>query len=312
MKYQEWHQPVLDLYYKGYSGRKIAKQLGMAKSTINDFLKAYRDNDILNKSEEKKLKYLYWDLENSLMEGRFFRVRDENIPPHRITKHSHLLSIAWAFNDEEPQSLRMTPEDVKTGNDLALVVKMIEMINESDVIVTYNGKRFDWGVLCTRALAYGLPPIKKVPHIDLFQDTKAFRFPSRSMQAVSMYLGLDGKIATSGGMLWERCADWWNRTECEEALEEMEIYNRQDIVATRDLHYRLQGWGSTVNVGNVVNQLTEDDALRCVHCGSDKISEMNKMAFTASSSFPLYRCDEADCRGISRLTANGKRLTKVV
>ena len=130
MKYQEWHQPVLDLYYKGYSGRKIAKQLGMAKSTINDFLKAYRDNDILNKSEEKKLKYLYWDLENSLMEGRFFRVRDENIPPHRITKHSHLLSIAWAFNDEEPQSLRMTPEDVKTGNDLALVVKMIEMIND--------------------------------------------------------------------------------------------------------------------------------------------------------------------------------------
>lgn len=312
MNYQQWHSNALELYKQGLSGRKIAKQLGMAKSTINDFLKAYRENDILNQVEEKRLKYCYWDLENSLMEGRFFRVRDENIPPHRITKHSHLLSIAWAFNDEEPQSLRMTPEDVKTGNDLALVVKMIEVINEADVIVTYNGKRFDWGVLATRALAYGLPPLKKVAHIDLFQDTKTFRFPSRSMQAVSMYLGLDGKIATSGGMLWERCADWWNYDDCEEALEKMEIYNRQDIVATRDLHYRLQGWGTSVNVGNVINQLTEDDSLRCVHCGSDDISQMNKVTVTASSSFPLYRCNEKDCRGVSRLTANGKRLTKVI
>lgn len=313
MNYQNWHSVALELSSQGLSGRKIAKQIGKAKSSVNDVLKAHREGLLeLSKKEAKKLKYCYWDLENSLMEGRFFRVRDENIPPHRITKHSHLLSIAWAFNDEEPQSLRMTPEDVKTGNDLALVVKMIEVINEADVIVTYNGKRFDWGVLATRALAYGLPPLKKVAHIDLFQDTKTFRFPSRSMQAVSMYLGLDGKIATSGGYLWEKCADWWKREECEEALIKMEIYNRQDIEATRDLHYRLQGWGTSVNIGTIINELTDDNSLRCVHCGSANISKMDKMTITSTSSFSLYRCDEKDCRGVSRITANGKRLTKVI
>lgn len=312
-KKQPWHTKAVELSEMGFSGRQIAKALGRGKSQINDYLKHLREKDLEYVDNNKgKLKYLYWDLENSLMEGRFFRVRDENIPPHRITKHSHLLSIAWAFNDEKPQSLRMTPEDVKTGNDLALVVKMIEMINEADVIITYNGKRFDWGVLCTRALAYGLPPIKKVAHIDLFQDTKTFRFPSRSMQAVSMYLGLDGKIATSGGHLWERCADWWNIEDCEKALIDMEIYNRQDIEATRDLHYRLQGWGTSVNIGTIINELTDDSSLRCVHCGSENVSKMDKLAMTASSSFSLYRCDEKDCRGVSRVTANGKRLVKVV
>lgn len=312
-KEQPWHCKAVELSEMGFSGRQIAKALGRGKSQINDYLKHLREKDLVVAEKNiKGLNILYWDLENSLMEGRFFRVRDENIPPHRITKHSHLLSIAWAFNDEQPQSMRLKPEDVKTSNDLALVVKMIELINKADAIVTYNGKRFDWGVLCTRALFYGLPPIKKVPHIDLFQDTKSFRFPSRSMQAVSMYLGLDGKIATSGGMLWERCANWWDYDDCEEALVSMEIYNRQDIVATRDLHYRLQGWGTSVNVGTVINEKTSDDSLRCIHCGSKNVSKMDKLAITAASSFQLYRCDETDCRGISRVTANGKRLTKAI
>ena len=85
MKHQIWHESVLELYKQNMSGRKIARELGMPKSTVNDFLKSYRDAGKLGKKENKGLKYLYWDLENSLMEGRFFRVRDENIPPHRIT-----------------------------------------------------------------------------------------------------------------------------------------------------------------------------------------------------------------------------------
>ena len=51
---------------------------------------------------------------------------------------------------------------------------------------------------------------------------------------------------------------------------------------------------------------------RCIHCGSDDIFPMDDVTYTAVSSFELYRCGNTDCRGISRITANGKNLTAVV
>lgn len=317
---REWHHEVLTLYKKGLSGRKIARKLGMAKSTVNDFLKDYRE-DALTKVEEddNSVKYLYFDLESSLMEGYFFKIWDENIPISRVKKHSHLLTAAWATNDGEVESIRITPEDVKTSNDFAVVVKMIEMINSCDVLVSYNGKRFDLKLLNTRAIFWGLPPITTKKHIDLFEQAKkSFKFPSNSMQNVSKYLGLDGKIETGQTMLWERCANYDNKEVCSQALEEMETYNRQDIEATRDLHKRLQGWGkNTPNIGTIAKSKDGVEGLRCTHCGSSDVAKIVidgevKKGYTSVSSFDLYRCNENSCRGISRVNASGKALVNYI
>ena len=292
----------------------------MAKSTVNGFLKDYRE-DALTKVEEvdNSVKYLYFDLESSLMEGYFFKIWDENIPISRVKKHSHLLTASWATNDGEVESIRITPEDVKTSNDFAVVVKMIEMINSCDVLVSYNGKRFDIKLLNTRAIYWGLPPITTKKHIDLFEQAKkSFKFPSNSMQNVSKYLGLDGKIETGQTMLWERCANYDNKEVCNQALEEMETYNRQDIVATRDLHKRLQGWGkNTPNIGTIAKSKDGVEGLRCTHCGSSDVSKIVidgevKKGYTAVSSFDLYRCSENSCRGISRVNASGKALVNYI
>ncbi|QGH73810.1 DNA polymerase II [Vibrio phage vB_VhaM_VH-8] len=320
MKYQEWHKSALELHEKGFSGRKIAKKLGMGKTQINDVLKAYREGRLeLSEPESKKIKYLYFDLESSLMEGYFFKIWDENIPITRVKKHSHLLTAAWATNDGEVGSIRISPEDVKTGNDLAVVVKMIEMINSCDVLVSYNGKRFDLKLLNTRAIYWGLPPIAAKKHVDLFEQAKkSFKFPSNSMQNVSKYLGLEGKLATGGTLLWERCANFDDKEVCNEAIIEMETYNRQDIEATRDLHKRLQGWGkNTPNIGTIAKSKDGVEGLRCTHCGSSDVSKIMidgvaKQGYTSVSSFDLYRCGESNCRGVSRVNASGKALVNYI
>lgn len=257
---------------------------------------------------------LIWDLESSLLEGYFFRIWQENIPMRRIKKQAHLLSVSFAFNDEPVQGYRLTPEQVKTGDDFDLVCKMAEAVNNCDLMVTFNGKRFDVKLLNTRALFWGLPPVKSPKHIDLFEQSKrVFKFPSNSMQNVSMYLGENGKLETSGSNLWERCSEWENYDECEKALIEMLTYGNQDIEATRDLYKRFQGWMKGVpNLGTITNEVTENKTLRCVHCGSDDIFPMDKKTYTTVSSFDLYRCSNADCRGISRVTSNGKNLTGVI
>lgn len=320
MNYQDWHSVALELSSQGLSGRKIARQIGKAKSSVNDMLKAHKEGKLeLSEPKIKKLKYLYFDLESSLMEGYFFKIWDENIPVSRIKKHSHLLTAAWATNEGDVGSIRITPEGVKTGNDLAIVVKIIELINASDVLVTFNGKRFDLKLLNTRALFWGLPPITAKKHVDLFEQAKkSFKFPSNSMQNVSKYLGLEGKLATGGTLLWERCANYDNKEVCDNALIEMETYNRQDIEATRDLHVRLLGWGkNTPNIGTIAKSKDGLDGLRCTHCGSNDVSKImvdgvSKKGYTAVSSFDLYRCGESDCRGVSRVNASGKALVNYI
>lgn len=325
MNYQEWHKEALKLHKENISGRKIARKIGKAKSSVNDMIKAYKDGSLqLKEPEKKELIYCYFDLETSLMQGYFFDIWEQNIPMSRVTKQSHLLSASWAFNDEEPVGVRMTPEDVKTGNDLEIVVKLIEALNNCDVAVSFNGRRFDFKKLNTRAIYWGLPPVVIPKNIDLMLDAKRlFKFPSNSMQNISSYLSLDGKISTSSTRLWERCMEFENYDVCNKALEEMLTYNLQDIRATRDLHYKFQGWSKTTpNIATITKQvngldLKTEHTLRCVHCGSDDVSKIvidgvAKQGYTSVSSFDLYRCGLNTCRGVSRVNASGKALVNYI
>lgn len=325
MKYQTWHKGAIELHNKGLSGRKIANKLGMGKTQVNDVIKAYREGALEKELPSKKeLVYCYWDLETSFMQGYFFDIWQINIPMAQVTKQSHLLSASWAFNDGEPVGVRLTPEQVKTGDDLEVVVKLIEAINSCDVIVTFNGKKFDVKKLNTRAIYWGLPPVVIPKHIDLMQDAKRmFKFPSNSMQNISQYLGQDGKISTGGTRLWQRCAEYEDYETCDEALQEMLDYNLQDITATRDLHRQFMGWSkNTPNIATITKQvqgldLKTNHSLLCVHCGSDDVSEIMvdgevKKGYTAVSSFSLYRCGNSSCRGVSRVNASGKALVNYI
>ena len=331
---QQYLDEYFELINSGMSQRKAALVLGIPRTTLQHHLKKLADREVAEmvakvqeqndytdwkpKSKpdvkQNKPRILFWDLESSLLEGYFFRVWQENIPMRRVKKHSHLLSASFAFNDEEVQGFRLTPEQVKTGNDFDLVCKVVEAVNNSDVMVTFNGKRFDVKLLNTRALFWGLPPVKQPKHIDLFEQSKrVFKFPSNSMQNVSLYLGEQGKLETSGSNLWERCSEWWNYEECDKALTEMLVYGNQDIVATRDLYYRFQGWMKGVpNLGTITSDISGISTLRCTHCGSDDVFPLEQKTYSTVSSFLLYRCGNSNCRGISRITKNGSHLVGVV
>ena len=317
MNYKQWHKSALELHEKGYSGRKIAKQLGMGKTQVNDVLKAYREGTLqLQPPEKKKPKILYWDLESSLMGTLTFGLWNQNITGNRITKHSHLLSNSWAFDDEPPQGVRLTPEQVRDGDDLDVVVDTIRAIEQCDVMITFNGRKYDQKLLKTRALVHNLPPIKfPSAHIDIMQEVKSnFRFPSNSMQNVSLYLGEHGKLATTGRNLWERCYKWEDYEDCDKALAEMLEYGLIDIIATRDLFKRMKGWfKSSVNLGLITKDIngenTKDNhTLMCPHCASEDVDKIGSKAYTSVSSFDIYRCGEKDCRGLSRANANNTKL----
>lgn len=308
-----WKEEALHLAKDGLSWRKIAKRLNVPRSTISDYLrgeiKGYvkpKDKAKVNLLKEPKI--LFFDIETSPQVSYHWRNWDENISPIQTIKHSQLLTVSYAFNNEEVVGDKLSVDDVQYEDDLTLLVNIIDAINKADVVVTFNGKRFDLKYLNTRALYYGLPPIKPVKHIDLMEQAKkTFKFPSNSLDNILNYLGMSGKKKHSGFDLWKRCMETSNVEACSEALDEMLKYNIQDVEITRKLYYRLQGWfKQTPNLGVLSNSLNDTSELRCSKCGSDDVSEIDGgMTFTTANTFKLYRC--GSCRGVSRITSGNKQ-----
>lgn len=339
-KLEDWHLEAIQCHYYGMTPEQIAEKIlgykgryqnvrrflktSLAHELYEEFkntkdLQDDPDFEYVSQEDELKdifkgrqLKILFWDIETSPCSSYHYNHWKVDIRQDQAIKQSHLLSISYAFNDEEPTGFRLSPEDVKNEDDLTLIVNMIEAIEEADIIVGYNSKKFDMRVLNTRALYWDLPPIKPVKHIDLYEQVKRkFKFPSNSMGNVNAYLQLEGKLINDRG-LWRRCMEHWNLEECDQALIDMLTYNKQDIVATRDLYHRIKGWMThTVNVGSMQNHLdrspeekVSDSPIRCSKCGSTKVAPMvGKMSYTNVKTYQMFRCD--DCGGVSRISPNG-------
>lgn len=316
---QDWQVKALKLRQQGYKSRAIAQEvLGRktAKSSVNYFFADYDNGkcELVDLPPKKELQVLYFDLETSPEEGYFWNRWGVNIAECQVKRYSHLLSSQWSFNDGDVHSSCLTFDDIRGEDDLTAVVDIVQAINKADVIVTFNGKNFDLKYLKTRMMKHGLPPLKPVKHIDIFQIAKSqMRFPSKSMQNISKYLGYSILKHETKFELWERCLSE-DKDVSDKAMLEMKEYAEQDIVVTRNLFKQFQGWSTGVNVGTIINhQQPENETLRCTKCGSDDISVIEDgFAYTATSGFQLYRCGNNSCRGVSRINSSGKNLVGVI
>lgn len=326
---EDWHLDAVLFKSEGLNNKEITAEV-FGEYSAKDYMKVQRffktslayelqdeiktpEKEVKVKAElaplviqkQRKLKILYWDIETSPCLSYHYQHFKVNIRQDQAVNQSHLLSISYAFNDEDPVGFKLSPEEVKNQDDLTLIVNMIEAIEQADVIVGYNSKNFDLKIINTRALFWGLDPVKPTKHIDLYEQVKkTFRFPSNSLGNVSAYLQLEGKLINEPG-LWRRCLEHWNLEECERALEDMLKYNKQDIVATRDLHYRIRGWfKQTANLGAITNIINNTEMLRCSKCGGDDVLPLEgSIAYTNVKGYQMFRCNS--CGGVSRVSASG-------
>lgn len=323
-KLNDWQKQILVLLADGMSNRAIATKvfgdtyyeykvrsfLKKIEMEVDDVTFPASNKKVLSESVEsilhkENVNILYFDIETSPCLSYHFNHWDVSIRQEHKVKESHLLTVSWAFNDEPVQGFKLNPSDIKDGDDLTLVVNMMEAIEKADIMVGYNSKKFDIKYLNTRAIFYGIPPVTTTKHIDLYEQVKkSFKFPSNSMGNVSNYLGLEGKLETEGWSLWRRCMEYWNIPECEKALDDMLKYNKQDIEATRDLHKRMMGWlKQTPNIGAIKNIKSGVNTMRCAKCSSDDVVALNKLTFTNVKGWEMYRCNS--CGGVSRYSTNG-------
>lgn len=170
-----------------------------------------------------------------------------------------------------------------------MLAEIWQLIDDADVVVHYNGTRFDMPHLRREFLLAGLGEPSPVREVDLYRTARSrFRFVSNKLDHISRELGLAGKVAHAGHTLWVKCMAGDSR-----AWGDMRRYNKGDVLITEQVYDRFRPW---IKNHPAVGLFT-GDADSCRNCGGVDL-ERRGFACTDTASFQQYRCRA--CKAWSR------------
>lgn len=185
-------------------------------------------NSAVDEHEFRDPRILVWDLETTDLKGNF----------------GHLLTVAatwigseemWTWRIDDHPDYGSTPESMM--NDEWMVQGIVDVINESDMLVHQFGDRFDLPFINSRALAWGLLPPNQIRTIDTWKVARS-NLALTSNRLGSLADFLNDPDAQKGGLSkteWKLAAHGDR-----EVLDKMVEYNIEDVIATEEVYKRLR------------------------------------------------------------------------
>jgi DNA-directed RNA polymerase subunit RPC12/RpoP/DNA polymerase elongation subunit (family B) len=233
---------------------------------------------------DHSLSVLTLDIETSPNLGYAFGVWDQNLTPDKIVDRSRVLVVGAKWYGRAPV---IVLSERKTSHE-DMVQRAWALVDQADIIVHYNGKKFDMRHLRREWLEAGLPPPAPYKQIDLLPVVKRqFAYGSNKLDNISQVLGVGAKIKHEGFELWKLCL-----AGDPSAFRRMERYCAGDVRLTERLYDRLRPWIS----GHP--HITTADELRCTQCGSQRLEQMPRDYRAVVIAYAAYRC--SDCGGMVR------------
>ena len=252
-------------------------------------------------------KILTFDIETLPLESYTWGLFDQNVGLNQIKTDWAAMSIAakWMHSDEV--WYEDTRDKATIRDDKDLIAKLCVMLNEADIVVGQNVKKFDLRKIRARAIMHGLPPFKE----PLVQDTMLMArsigsFTSNKLEYLSANLTDTPKSKHQkfpGFELWLGVLQG-NL----EAWEEMREYNIQDVRATEQLYLKLRPW---VRNHPNVSHYYKDDENHCPRCGSTNLYT-NGTIFRGVSEYHAYTCSDCGGHSRSRYTLNSRNKRKSI
>ena len=254
--------------------------------------------------EARKPKILVLDIETAPILAHVWGLFDQNVGVNQIVKDRHLLAWAaiWIDDDKAKMHYRDQRKVKPIENDKAILEDLWKLLDETDVIVTQNGKAFDAKVINARMAIHGMRPPSPYKHIDTKQLAKrSFAFTSNRLEYLSSKLcpddAKDKHKEFPGFELWVECLAGNIK-----AWEEMRSYNQQDVLATRALYKRLAPWGNAPGVN--LNVYHGDAVFRC-ECGSSDLIKRG-YTYTPKGKYQRFSCNA--CGAWTSRTGAGNNL----
>lgn len=237
-----------------------------------------------------KVKILVLDIETAPLRGYIWQRWKQNIGLNQTISEWFMLcwSAKW-LGEKEVFGDRLTGVEAIEENDKRISLSIWEILNEADIVIAHNGKRFDIPKLNTRFLLNGLPPTSPYQQIDTLEVVKKqFGFSSNKLDNILIQFNMERKLDTNFD-LWKKCM-----AGDEESLEYLLTYNKGDVTKLEDVYFKLRPYiRKHPNLGIYIGE----DVPVCGHCGSTHLVYENNV-YTTVGQYPTYRC--LDCTAISK------------
>lgn len=303
---------VIKLQSEGLSSYKISDLTDIPARTISDFLAKNTWKDWWKYAEDvgdievtkPNVKILLFDIETAPCAGAVWGLWQNNVSLNQLERDWYVLSYSakWKHSDEiiyEDKSKSWDTED-----DSELLKGIWALLDEADIVVGQNSKRFDEKKLNARFIINGMKPPSSYRSVDTLEIAKRhFGFTSNKLEYMThklckKYKKLNhGKFA--GYELWKQClkgnpAAW----------EEMQEYNSFDVLSLEELYDILKPWYKAHPNLNLYDGSLEN---KCT-CGNDEFIHSG-YHYTNLSKYDKFQCTDcgAEVRGKVNLLTKEKR-----
>lgn len=217
------------------------------------------------------------DIETSPVVAHAWQLFKQNIAINQIIEHPRTMCFAAKFMDERKVHFY---SEFEHGRE-AMVQAAHDLLSETDVVMHWNGDRFDLPRLNLEFILAGLTPPAPYKSIDLLKVVKNnFQFTSNKLAYVSERLGLAGKIKHEGHEMWIKCL-----AGDPKAWAAFKRYNIQDVRLLEEIYDKVRPWITS----HPHHGLYSGDSDVCPNCGSAD-GERRGFALTGMGRFQRFRC----------------------
>jgi len=239
-------------------------------------------------------KILLLDIETAPNIAYVWGAWQQNISQKQWLQKTHIMSFAAKWLDKDT----IIYQENRSNDDKSIVYSLYTLLDEADIVVAHNGKKFDLPTIIGRGVVHGYRPPSPYFIVDtLTVARKELRLVSNTLANLCEELGLPLKSDHKkypGFVLWVECLKG-----TEDAWQELKEYNIDDVLALEALYLRLRPYmGNHPNVVHTVN----GESVHCPKCGSTNIQWRGYYYTRAGLCYRRFQCNDCGGWGRSRYT----------
>lgn len=175
---------------------------------------------------------LLLDIETSPHLCYSFNTYKALILPEHVKEPSRVL--CWAAKwDQDPRVLFKSEYH---HDYMSMLVGIRDLLDECDVAVAYNGDKFDLPRLRQQFRLNGIEYPSPFIQVDLYKVLKKHEiWPFHKLGYVTEQLGMTGKVAHEGFLLWRKVLGDYGEDEQRRAWARMRRYCKGDVVTMQEV-----------------------------------------------------------------------------
>lgn len=221
-------------------------------------------------------KILHLDIEWAPALAYVWKMWDENISPDQLVDEGGLLCFCAHWDGKKEYMFFSEWEDGRQG----MAQAALELLNEADAVVTYNGDKYDLPKLRGTIVLAGLNPPAPPTSIDLIKSVKKFGFVMNRLAFIGPKLGVGRKMKHEGFRLWRSVMEGDPKAQAR-----MKKYCIQDVKVLVGLYNRIKPFITN-------HPHLGDEKGACGSCGSNHVQSRG---WRRTKFFKVQRIQCMDC-----------------